>query len=183
MESKNILFYHSNFITLLCFKIRNDAIQKTHSLAQDPSHLATPYIGAQRPQVFFSPRGQPFLPCLVVLPLRREACFPVAGSPFCGPAWVLSSVASSGVTPDGAAWRQLASVQPASRQTTCYRRGNKTLGAVFTANQPGLPTNQAGRATERDLNAEKPGLRALESAAMLSLIITISGLVIEDRRR
>ena len=80
--------------------------QKTHSLAQGPSHLATPFIKAQRSQGFFT--TWPAIPSVsVVLPLRREACFPVAGSPFCGPpAWVLSSVAFFG---RHSRWRRVAS--------------------------------------------------------------------------
>ena len=43
---------------------------------------------------------------------------------------ILPSVASSGVTPDDAAWRRVMSVQLATRQTTCCRLGSKLLGAV-----------------------------------------------------
>ena len=69
----------------------------------------------------------------VVLPLRREA-FPLLPVPLfvarLGFFLRLLLRASLG----GAAWRRVASVQPASRQTTCCRLGNKTLGAVYTAN-------------------------------------------------
>ena len=44
----------------------------------------------------------------------------------------------------GVAWRRVTSVQPASRQTTCCRLGNKTLGAVYTANHLALLLTKPG---------------------------------------
>ena len=83
--------------------------QKTHSLAQDPSYLATPVTGAHRSWGGFSPRGQPVLPCLVALPLRREACFPVAGSPFLWPglgSFFGCFFGRPPMTPRGVVWRR-----------------------------------------------------------------------------
>ena len=148
MESKNILLRLCHSSTTMCSNFEMMP-QKTHSLPQDPSHLATPFIGAHRSRGFLTP--WPTIPSFsVVLPLRREA-FPLLP--------VLPFVARLGfflrlllrASLGGVAWRRVASVQPASRQTIRCRLGNDTFGAVYAANHAALPTNQAGRATEKKL--------------------------------
>ena len=86
--------------------------------------------------VCFSTRGQPSLPCLVVLPLRREACFPVAGSPLfvarLGLFLRLLLRASLPMTPRGVVWRRCN--RPRVR-TPAADLAIILLAAVYTANR------------------------------------------------
>ena len=61
--------------------------QKTHSLPQDASHLATPYIGARTDLGFFSHpvANHSFLVCSPSLAACGERLSPFAGSPFLWP--------------------------------------------------------------------------------------------------
>ena len=125
--------------------------------SEDPLVFKTHRISRLRSQertdlgIFLTP--WPTIPSLfVVLPLRREAV-PCCRFPLLWPGLGSFFGCFFGrYSPDDTAWRHVPPVQPASRQTTCCRLGNKLLGAVYTANHPALPTNQAGRRviTERD---------------------------------
>ena len=100
MESKGIILpnlQHNSSTNIMCSDFEMMP-QKVHSLPQDLSHLANPFIGAHRSRGFSHPlANHSFLVCrLQSFPCgERPSLLPV--SPFCGPAWVLSSVASSGV--------------------------------------------------------------------------------------
>ena len=118
--------------------------QKTHSLAQGPSHPAAPSQERIDPRVFLTPwpafSSSSSSPSLTESGLSPCCRFPLFVAQF---GFFLRLLLRA--SPDGVAWRRVASVEQASRQTTCCRLGNKTFGCcVYTANHPALPTNKAG---------------------------------------
>ena len=142
-------FYNSaNSANILCSNFEMMP-QKTDSRSQDLSHLATPLIGAHRSRGFSHPvANHSALVCSLSLAERGLSLLPVSPLFVARLGFFLRLLlrASFG----DVVWRRVASVQPASRQTTCCRLGNKTLGAVCTANHLALLTKQAGGVTERD---------------------------------
>ena len=128
MHGKQELFSSGSANTVLqqCVHISKMMPQKTHSLPQGPSHLATPFIGAHRASGFLTP--WPTIPSLsIVLPLRREAFSLLPVPPFVARLGLFLRLLLRASLGD-AAWHRVASVQPASRQTTCSRLGNKSFG-------------------------------------------------------
>ena len=125
-KARIILFWLSHSSTIIWFKLRNDTTRRPIVWSRLIASCDSSHRSAQI-QGFFSPRGQPFLPCLVALPLRREACSLLPAPLFVARLGLFLRLLLRASLVD-VAWRRVASVQPASRRTICFRLGNKTFG-------------------------------------------------------
>ena len=97
-------------------------------LGQDSSHLATPVTGAHRSRSFSHPVGShSFLVCSPSPCGERPfSLLPVSPLFVARLGFFLRLLLRASL--GDVAWRRVTSVQPASRQTTCCRLGNKTFG-------------------------------------------------------